>query len=359
MTPPMKVLLVSDTTHFALTDVYYGYLHAFQDMGVDVVGYPMHHFIEHHKKKICLALIHSQALLKVNGYTHIIFIGGLNIPREFLESFHGIVKVCVVATEDPHTFDPLRQNLDVIDYYFTNERAIALSGEYGNVYYSPTAADTRVCGCVPRERLKEEYLSDILFLGAIYPNRQKYLEKIIPWVKKSGIHLKVLGHPQYLPQTSPIWEYIPPENYIPGGTAIRTIPHEETVRYYNGAKISLNFYRDVTWDPSREDLVNHYNTKNYKPESMNPRSYEVPLCGGFLLTEDTRSETREFYTEDQVGFFSNTRELLRGLKKFLVNRNAEQIRTEMAQRAYLRVATRGTYLERAKGLVSVIAEGDG
>lgn len=350
----MKVLLVSDTTHFALTDVYYGYFHAFQDLGVEVVGYPMHHFIEHHKKKICLALIHSQALLKANGYTHVIFIGGLNIPREFLESFHDVVKVCVVATEDPHTFDPLMHNLDVIDFYFTNERAIAKSGEYPNVYYSPTAADPRVCGMLPRDQLDPTYLSDVLFLGAIYPNRQKHLEKIIPWIKKNRLHLKVLGHPQYLPASSPIWEFIPPENYIPGSRNIRTIPHDETVRYYNGAKVSLNFYRDVSWDPSKADLVNHYNSKNYIPESMNPRSYEVPLCGGFLLTEDTRAETRDFYTDDHVGFFSNTQDLLKGLRKFLTNKSSDRLRHTMASKAYTKVATQGTYLERALALVSVL-----
>jgi hypothetical protein len=95
------------------------------------------------------------------------FIGGLNIPRDLLESFHG-VKTIVVATEDPHSFDPLRRNLDTIDYYFSNERAVekwAKKEGLSNVHYMPTAVDTAACGSIPRSTLDPKYLSDVCFLG--------------------------------------------------------------------------------------------------------------------------------------------------------------------------------------------------
>ena len=35
MTPNIKILLVADSTHFALTDVYYGYLNALQKLNIN------------------------------------------------------------------------------------------------------------------------------------------------------------------------------------------------------------------------------------------------------------------------------------------------------------------------------------
>lgn len=350
----MKILLVSDIAQFALTDVYYGYLHAFQKLGVDVVGFPLHHFVNHHKENMCLSMVHSQALIKANQYTHVFFIGGLSIPPEFLESFPGI-KVGVISTEDPHSFDPLRDRLSFMDYYFTNERSVVSSENNPKVHYCPTAADHTVCGSVPRAHLDSKYLCDILFLGAIYPNRRKFLEGIIPWVKENNLHLKIIGHPQYVPKESPIWNFVSPENYDPRTGSIITIPHEETVKYYNGAKVSLNFFRDVTWSPARADQKNDLNKNNIVAESMNPRAYEVPLCGGFLMMEDTRKEAREFYKEDQVSFFTNVSSLKKQLKKYLLGENSEQLREAMTQRAFMRVTTHGTYMIRAKEILRIIS----
>jgi spore maturation protein CgeB len=347
----MKIFLVSDTASFALTDVYYGYLNSFQKKGIETVGYPFHHFVTHHRESICLSMIHSQALLRSNGFTHILFIGGLNIPPEYLESFPGI-KVGIISTEDPHSFDPLKDRLDKLDYYFTNESAVVSSGLFPNAHYCPTAADPSTCGAVPRHSLDLQYLTDILFLGAVYPNRRKMLEGIIPWVKENNLSMKILGHPQYVPKSSPIWEFVPKENYNSRTGAVRTIPHEETIKYYNGAKVSLNFFRDVSWSPSGENTLN---SLGLIPESMNPRAYEIPLCGGFQLLEDTRKEAREFFTESQVGFFSDTRGLKRQLKRFLLAPGATELREKMSRDAAFQVVTKGTYMERVNRILKIIS----
>lgn len=347
-----KILIVSDAAHFALTDVYYGYVHAFEKLGIEYVAFPLHHYLQHHKEHICFSVIHSEAMIKENGYTHVMFIGGLNIPRKIMQSFHNIVKTVVIATEDPHTFDPLKDSLDCIDYYCSNEKAVMKLG-YKNTHYLPTAADSHSCGAVPKHILDAKYRSDIVFLGAIYPNRQKMLEGIIPFIKKNKLSLKILGHPQYVPKTSPIWEFVPKENYDAAGNVI-TIPHEETVKYYCGAHLVLNFFRDVTWNPVFSE-GNPFNSEKLVAESLNPRAYEVPLCGSLMLLEDSRKEAREVFTDKEVVFFSNTQDIKVALTKYLLKDGSQEISRSMAQSAFIKVSQKHTYLNRAKELLRIIS----
>lgn len=352
-----KIFLVSDTAQFALTDVYYGYAHALEKLGVEYTAYPLHQFIQHHKEHICYSVIHSEALTKENGYTHVVFIGGLNIPPRMLESFHGGVKTVVIATEDPHTFDPLRDRLDLIDYYFTNERSVC-SLKYDNVHYLPTAADSQVCGAVPSYTLPASYHSDVLFLGAIYPNRHRMLKGLLPLVREFDINLKILGHPHYMDKKSPLWDYIPPENFDKNGN-LKTVDHEDTVKYYNGAKIVLNFFRDVQWNPLTTDKSNPFNKGGIVPESLNPRAYEVPMCGSFMLMEDTRAEAREVFNDSQVGFFGNPRQLRSQVKKYLLRDDSEDVRNRMARSSFIKVSSQHTYVQRAQTLLKTLETDDG
>jgi hypothetical protein len=339
----VKVYLVSDPTKFALTDLYTGYSHAFKKLGIPHEVFPYHHMRDVLSDSICYNIIHSTALVKSKGFTHVMFIGGLNVPDYIFESLH-TVKSVVVSSEDPHSFDPNKNRLNLIDYYFSNERSIGTCTKFKNVYYCPTGGSEVECGKLPRESLEEKYLSDILFLGAMYPNRRKLLEAIIPFVKKHKLSFKICGHVQYLPKTSPLWEFV---------TDARTIPHNETVKYYNGAKIVLNMLRDIHWNPRTNTKKNPLNSGKFDAQSLNPRAYEVPLCQAFMLLEDTRAEAHEIFDNKQVGFFSDEKSLVERLEYFLLG-SGQKSRDEMAYKAYKNVATNHTYTNRLLYIKNVL-----
>lgn len=339
----MKIYLVSDPTRFALTDIYTGYTHAFNKLGIPHETFPYHYLRDVVSDKLCYNMIHSTALIKSKEFTHVMFIGGLNIPSYIFESLYHL-KSIIVSSEDPHSFDPNKNRLDLVDYYFSNERSVGTSTRYKNTYYCPTAGSDVECGKVPREMIDEKYQSDILFLGAMYPNRRKLLEAIIPLVKKHKLSFKVCGHVQYLPKKSPLWEYV---------TDARTIPHNETVKYYNGAKIVLNILRDINWNPRTATKKNPLNKSKFDAQSLNPRAYEVPLCQAFMLMEDTRAEAREVFDEKQVGFFSNEESLIEHLYYYLIGRGS-RCRDEMAFQAYKNVAANHTYTNRLMYIKSVL-----
>lgn len=343
----MKIYLVSDSTGFALTDVYNGYIRALKSLKIPFEAYPYHLLRKVLSDEQCFNHVLANALMKYKKNTHVMFIGGLNVPEFFLDSFYH-VKTIIVATEDPHSFDPNKnRRIPIIDYYFSNERTIGVSKKYDNVYYCPTAGNPHECAKMPIEMIDEKYHSDILFLGAMYPNRRKLLESIIPFVEKHNLSFKVCGHiRRYLPKSSPLWKYV---------TDDRTIPHHETVQYYNGAKVVLNILRDISWNPRTKSGKNPYNKSRFSAESLNPRAYEVPLCQSFMLIEDTRVETKEIFTKDEVGFFSDERSLINKLRYFLAGPGKEK-REEMAFRAYKKVAENHTYTHRLKKIIDTIEE---
>jgi len=341
----MKILIVSDATSFALTDVYNGYIHALDQLKISYESHPYHHFRGICSDATCFHRIHSLVLTKQKEFTHIMFIGGLNVPDYIFDSLYHI-KSIIVATEDPHSFDPLKHKLHKIDYYFTNERSIGISKKFKNTYYCPTAGDTQECGRIPRDFLDERYKSDILFLGAIYPNRRKLLESIIPFVEENNISFKICGHVHYMPKTSSLWKYV---------FDARTIPHIETVKYYNGARIVLNMLRDITWNPRTKSQKNPYNRGKYVAESLNPRAYEVPLCQSFMLLEDTRAEAREIFTDKEIGFFSDEQSLNESLKYFLFEADESKI-DNMIIKAYNRVANSHTYLHRMTYIKNILSQ---
>jgi hypothetical protein len=120
------------------------------------------------------------------------------------------------------------------------------------------------------------------------------------------------------------------------GKWIRHAPlGEEFVKVVRASKINLNFLRDQN------------------KGSHNMRTFEVPGCGGFLLTE--RSEEQlEFFEEDKEIACFSTPEELRDKIKFYLSR--DELRRKMAERAHRKVAQGHTYLDRAKRILEVYEE---
>jgi spore maturation protein CgeB len=262
------------------------------------------------------------------------FIGGLNIPSFIYDSLYHIKNV-IVATEDPHSSKPLLDNLDKIDYYFSNEKSIGDDPKLKKVYYCPTAADPFECGKIPLEQLPEKYHSDILFLGALYPNRVKLLESLIPLVEANNLSFKICGHVGYMEKSSPLWKYV---------FDARTIPHNETISYYNGAKINLNILRDVDWDSRTNEPGNPLKAP-HEAKSLNPRAYEIPMCQSFMVMDDCRKEARDIFKEDEVGFFHDKKSLVKTVKYYLLDKGIN-LRDPMIMKAYRKISENHTYVHR-------------
>ena len=336
----MKLLLVSDSTNFSTYDVYLGYVDAFKRLGVDFVAFDLHEFNRHHLSTISLALLHSMALIKNNGITHVLFVGGCSIPKEVIESFWSVVRVGIIATDDPHSSGFTLRSIENLDWYFTNERA--LTGD--KIHYVPTAASVSHCGRIAN--VHERYKSDIIFVGSVYPNLVKFFEAVTPFCISHGINLKIVGHIDYVPADSIIRRWCV-------DSQSRTVPHDETLRWYSGAKAAINLHRDPTWHPET-DKENPYNLASAVPESLNPRAYELALCGCFQLLDDSRAEARDYFDCREVGFFSDPESFCRAVTMSIIDDDSHALRKRMIERAAIKVQRTGTYDVRAKKIIDII-----
>lgn len=259
---------MSDIHHFSTKDVYDGYKQAFEQLNISHGCVDLLELCKHHSFGVACQILLSTIHRKEYGFTHVLFVSGMSIPKWLYESC-GDKKIGIIALDDPHSTMPLMKHKKHLNWYFTNERTIA-NPEYG-IHYIPTAASAYM---PPTDKglIPEEYLSDICFVGTCYPEREKILEKVTEWCEKNDKSFYI--HSIY--------------------SASDSIDNMQTRLIYAGAKVVINIDRDIDWSPLHEG--GNPNRMGNKPaESGNPRMYEIPLCRSVQLFVNPRKESEEIF----------------------------------------------------------------
>jgi len=165
----------------------------------------------------------------------------------------------------------------------------------------------------------QKYKSDIAFIGNWTPEREKWLESI------ADMDLTIWG--TYL------WERLR-KNSLLIKKLKGVVIGEEFVKVCRASKINLNFLR-----PQNKD-------------SHNMRTFEVPGCGGFLLTERSKEQCEFFKEGKEIACFSTPEELREKIEYYLSH---EEERKKMVKAAHEKVKNY-TYLHRAKRILEVYEE---
>lgn len=167
---------------------------------------------------------------------------------------------------------------------------------------------------------EEKYRSDVVFVGNWTPERERWLSYV------ADTDLRIWG--------AHLWERAKERAVKEKWT--RHIPiGEEFVKIVRASKISLNFLRDQN------------------KSSHNMRTFEVPGCEGFLLTERSEEQLKFFEEDKEIACFSTPKELREKIEFYL---SRDKLRTKMAKAAHQTVEEKHTYLERAKHILKVYGE---
>jgi hypothetical protein len=186
------------------------------------------------------------------------------------------------------------------------------------VEYLPFAHDPELHHPVPvTDNEREKYGSDIAFIGTWEREREDWLENLADY------DLKIWGNSwNKLGRTSPLrlkWMGKP-------------VFGEEFAKICGSAKIVLNFIRAQNGD------------------AHNMRTFEVPACRGFLLTERTQ-EQQEFFEEGkQIAGFKDVGELRNQVDRYLSD---EENRQSLARAASINVLQH-TYEMRTKKILDIL-----
>ena len=215
------------------------------------------------------------------------------------------------------------------DFWFViqHEPCIAALKQAGakDVRYLPMAADPSVHRPLELTQAeREEYGSDVSFVGAGYANRR-------------AIFPRLLTHE---------WGFKLWGNEWNGATDLTSVLQR------NGARIDTDTCQKV-FNASAVNLNLHsWAGTGLDPEGdfVNPRTFELAACGAFQLA-DRRSLMPDLFTASEIATVSSSDELPGQISRWL--REPEQ-RLAMAGNARRRVLAEHTYVHRMRDLLSQI-----
>jgi spore maturation protein CgeB len=165
------------------------------------------------------------------------------------------------------------------------------------------------------------YSSTLSFVGSLYKAREDFLAQV------SGFGLKIWGR------------WAKEDERLKGCYCRKDVYGAEAARIFRASKITLDWH----------GLFG----KHYPLYNVSPRLFEVPACGGFLLTNESMQTPELYRIGEEIAVYKDVNEL-KSLVAYYVSHDDERVR--MAEKARLR-AQEYTYVNRFKRMFEVIAKG--
>jgi spore maturation protein CgeB len=205
---------------------------------------------------------------------------------------------------------------------------------YPNVIHSQWA-----CNHYLYKKLELSPLYDVSFIGQAYGNRRRIIEAI----QRTGI--KVLTRGQ--------------------GWASGKVSHEEMVEIFNRSRINLNlanasvqpasaWMRSIdryalyapgmkhVWRKTRS-LLSSNSAKAQPISQIKGRNFEVPGCGGFLITDYVKGLEAYYRPDRDIVCYSTVEDLVEKIQYYLVQ---DDLRNEIAHHGWRISLERHTYVHR-------------
>ncbi|MCM3746886.1 glycosyltransferase [Paenibacillus pasadenensis] len=242
------------------------------------------------------------------------------------------IRTAIWFADDPYFSRETKQLALVYDHIFTHElEAVDFYRSLGaaNVSYMPLGVNPAL---FKAKQVEREYRSDICFVGQGFWNRIALFNKVLPSLE--GRRVVIAGG-----EWQRLRQFKRYKRWIRQGF----MPVEETVNFYNGAKIVLNVHR--TTNPG---LDNH-NDAGLRGASINPRTYEIAACGTLQMT-DVRDDLPRYFTPGrELVTFQTPLDLVSKINYFLEN---EHERRAIAVRGMLRTMREHTFVSRVGALLN-------
>jgi spore maturation protein CgeB len=168
------------------------------------------------------------------------------------------------------------------------------------------------------------YGGEVGFMGAGYPNRRRVFADLVA----RGLPLRLWGVDW--PTDGPLGACLAEPN--------RYLDSEEVVKIYNACQIVLNLHSSA-----------QARTGAGQVDFVNPRTLEVPACGGFQLVDRVRGLERLLVPDREVAVFEDEADLIEKARHYL---DHPEERARLAQAGRRRVLDSHTYHHRLEELLT-------
>lgn len=231
--------------------------------------------------------------------------------------------------EDPYEISINKQNSNLFDLVFTNDKASV--DEYGNKgRHLPLAA----CPDLHFHEVNTDKLRyDLFFAGTAWPNRVSLLKSIEQGIQNIRLKLAL-----------PTNEHLPKIDLKLNSSAYNwRTPNSEFARFSNRSAVVLSLHRQFTASEGRSEAA-----------TPGPRLFEVAMAGGFQLVDRDIPGISDYFIEgEDFAAFSSADECLDKLKYYLNNPNE---REKIATSAQNKVMNEHTYHQRISFILDEISK---
>lgn len=269
----------------------------------------------------------------------VLVMNGLHVfPPEHEEQIQAIrglgIRTAIWFVDDPYFTDDTVRMAPAYDEVFTHElECVELYQRIGcrRVHYLPLAANPQMFRPV---RSSLQYHYDICFIGNAFWNRVKLFDQMASYLQDKKVFI-----------AGQHWERLANYDLLSRFISNKWIEPEETVSYYNGAKIVINLHRPT------EAGSDNRNGLNIPGGSINPRTYEIGGCGTLQMT-DCRSDLTQHYKPGyDIETFADAAELQAKIDYYLSH---DHERIQMAWRALWTTRSKHTFHRRITSLLAAL-----
>jgi len=249
---------------------------------------------------------------------HLLFacVQGLDVQPSVFQSISegGVTQTFHWFCDDHFRFEKFSQHLSPAFNWVATTASCALP-KYRRIGYDHVIKTQWACNHFLYRRLGLPLKYDVSFVGRVFRDRPALIERL----RGAGLNVMVRGHG---------W---------PEGRATQ----EEMIRIFNQSRINLNLSapaKHVNW-------FKRLLGREQPPHQIKGRNFEVPGCGGFLLT-DHADNLEEYYAPGkEIVLFENFKDLVDKVHYYLGH---ETERTAIAEAGYQRTLREHTYELRFK-----------
>lgn len=330
----------------AYRTIYNGYKNAFQDLEYEFVTYTandnLKEFLEKERPDIFFTASHFYyrkfidyrilSEYRKKGMKVFVKIDFWNSPIE-----KGRINEAKSLKDDITAVNMIKEGL-LGDYFYhvveqNDERMEGFEKVTGYKYFTiPLAADKIIL----KNAFDKRFKADISYIGTYLPQKRKYMKKYL-FPLKEKYDLKLYGQDwslfdRMLGSIQKVGQYF----NIPLIKSIRKpkLKLEDEAKIYSSSAISVNIH---------EEYQREYGG------DCNERTFKIPLCGGFEITDNV-SCIKKYFKEDEIVIANSSKDWFEKIDYFIKNPDKK---IQYIKKGMNRVLTDHTYHNRVKEIIKI------
>ena len=250
-------------------------------------------------------------------------------PRVLTELRNRGIILVMWFVEDCRRFQAWKEIARYYDYMFLIQEEVfpglVEQAGAGSAKYLPVACEPRIhCPLELSDEDKGRWGSALSHVGAGYNNRKQVFASLVNY------DFKIWG--TEWPDTFPFNKLVQEKG--------RRLSPEEYVRVFNASDVNINLHSSAERDGV-----------DPKGDFVNPRTFELAASGAFQLVDRRTLLPPMFKYDEELGVFSDRRELEEKIDFYLAN---PEERSKVSERARLRALSEHTYEQRIRSMLGMI-----